>query len=59
MKESMKKGFGFTVGVYFAGGLILYGYEKLMKWAAGNEKLMNKFESEDQEFHEKLKKYQK
>lgn len=57
LKDSIKKGFGFALGMSMAGGVIMFAHEKLMKWAANNESLMEFEKGNDPKFYEKLKTY--
>lgn len=59
MLESIKKGFGLTVGAIFGYGVLSVLAEGVLKHYANNEEYMEQQKNKNPEIYEILKKYQK
>lgn len=59
IKDGIKAGIGFTIGVSLASGAIKFISEKLMNKLANDEEYMEKLKTEDPAGYETLQKYTK
>lgn len=58
MMKSIKKGFGFAVGVTLGCATVRMISEDILKWGAKDEALMERMKTKNPEVYENLKKHQ-
>ena len=57
MWKSIKKGFGYTIGVLLGYSFLLSFKDVIMRWGANDDEYMERIKKKDPKFYEELLKY--